>query len=150
MNEMTITINVNCPELTAAINNLATALGAQKATHAAGTAPQPVPIATTQQSMPTTPAQSAPLTAPTVSTVPIQQPIAPVAASVQPVQAPVQSAPNYTIEQLQTAIAPLLDAGKVGQIQALVQGFGVNTLMEIPPARYGEFANGLRNLGGVL
>lgn len=65
-----------------------------------------------------------------------------------PVQA--SNVPNYTIEQLQTAIAPLLDAGKVAQIQALVQSFGVATLMDIPPARYGEFANGLRNLGGVL
>lgn len=143
MNEMTITINVNCPELTAAINNLATALsGAQKSTPA-----EPIPQVSAvplRQSTPITPVQSAPLSAPTAPTAPIQPPIAPVAAPVQ------SSVPNYTIEQLQTAIAPLLDAGKVAQIQQLVQSFGVATLMEIPPARYGEFANGLRGLGGVL
>lgn len=72
----------------------------------------------------------------------------PLTAPVVPVQQP--NIPCYTIEQLQTAIAPLLDAGKVGQIQTLVQSFGVSTLMEIPKERYGEFANGLRNLGGVL
>lgn len=95
--------------------------------------------------VPTVPVQQAvPVQVPTTPVVPIQQTVAPVV--------PVQqlSAQNYTIEQLQAAIAPLLDAGKVGQIQALVQSFGVNTLMDIPPARYGEFANGLRNLGGVL
>lgn len=67
----------------------------------------------------------------------------------QPSAAPT-SAPAYTIEQFQTALTPLLDAGKVAQVQQLVQSFGVNTLMDIPPQRYGEFANGLRQLGGVL
>lgn len=60
------------------------------------------------------------------------------------------AAPAYTIEQFQTALTPLLDAGKVAQVQQLVQSFGVNTLMDIPLQRYGEFANGLRQLGGVL
>lgn len=76
-----------------------------------------------------------------------QQPAAPVQTNVS---AAPTSAPAYTIEQLQTAIAPLLDAGKVAQIQQLVQSFGVGTLMDIPKERYGEFANGLRQLGGVL
>lgn len=85
-------------------------------------------------------------TAPVVpSTVPAMQQMPQTGQSAVPT-----GAPSYTISQLQTALAPLLDAGKVGQIQQLVQSFGVNTLMEIPPARYGEFANGLRALGGVL
>lgn len=93
-----------------------------------------------------------------IQTTPLQQPMqysAPVQpnATIQAVSAP-QTAPTatpiYTIGQLQTAIAPLLDAGKVTQIQQLVQSFGVNTLMDIPQERYGEFANGLRALGGVL
>lgn len=102
--------------------------------------------------VPTVPVQQAvPAQVPTTPVAPVNSPAVPIqqiAAPVVPVQQ--SSAQNYTIEQLQTAIAPLLDAGKVGQIQSLVQSFGVNTLMEIPPARYGEFANGLRNLGGVL
>lgn len=98
--------------------------------------------------IPTAPVASTamPMPMPVPTTVPTSAPTAvPNSVPVQP-----SNVPNYTIEQLQTAIAPLLDAGKVAQIQALVQSFGVATLMDIPPARYGEFANGLRNLGGVL
>lgn len=84
--------------------------------------------------------------APACQTVPLsfQQPTPAITPGVPTV------APSYTIEQLQTAIAPLLDAGKAPQIQQLVLSFGVNTLMDIPKERYGEFANGLRQLGGVL
>lgn len=107
-------------------------------------APTVVPLQTvpTNAVVPT----AAPISTPVPTTVPASVPTA--SQNSVPVQQP--NIPNYTIEQLQTAIAPLLDAGKVAQIQALVQSFGVATLMDIPPARYGEFANGLRNLGGVL
>lgn len=109
------------------------------------------PVASTVMPWQTVPTNAVASTAmPTPMPVPTTVPTsAPTAA---PNSVPVQpsNVPNYTIEQLQTAIAPLLDAGKVTQIQALVQSFGVATLMDIPPARYGEFANGLRNLGGVL
>lgn len=109
------------------------------------------PVASTVMPLQTVPTNAVastamPMPMPVPTTVPTSAPTA-VPNSV-PVQA--SNVPNYTIEQLQTAIAPLLDAGKVAQIQALVQSFGVATLMDIPPARYGEFANGLRNLGGVL
>lgn len=92
-------------------------------------APVAAPAAYATQTTPVTPIM--PMGVPTIPTAPT-------------------SAPAYTIEQLQTAIAPLLDAGKVAQIQQLVQSFGVATLMDIPKERYGEFANGLRNLGGVI
>lgn len=107
-----------------------------------------------QQNITAAPIQSAP--AAPIQTTASQQyyRAAPTAVPVQntPVQQQVvpTNAVTYTIDQLQTAIAPLLDAGKITQIQQLVQSFGVNTLMEIPQARYGEFANGLRQLGGVL
>lgn len=103
-----------------------------------------------------TPVQQA---APQQFSVPTQQYSAPVQQFTAPTQnaAPVQPQPNaptatptYTIAQLQTACAPLMDAGKGPQLQQLVQSFGVATLMDVPPSRYGEFANGLRQLGGVL
>ena len=102
------------------------------------------------------PLQTVPTNAVTSTAMPMPMPVPTTAPTSVPTavpnSVPVQASnvPSYTIEQLQTAIAPLLDAGKVAQIQALVQSFGVATLMDIPPARYGEFANGLRNLGGVL
>lgn len=82
-------------------------------------------------------------------TFPAPQQAAPVAPMPPQTVVPT-AAPAYTIEQFQTALTPLLDAGKVAQVQQLVQSFGVSTLMDIPPQRYGEFANGLRQLGGVL
>lgn len=88
---------------------------------------------TVTQAVPTAPAQQA---------APVQQ-VAPTAVPTTPV-------PEYTLEQLQAAIAPLMDSGKIAQIQQLVKSFGVNTLIEIPKDRYGELANGLRALGGVL
>lgn len=112
------------------------------------TAPVAPTVVVPLQTVPTNAVASTamPMPMPVPTTVPTSAPTAvPNSVPVQP-----SNVPNYTIEQLQTAIAPLLDAGKVAQIQALVQSFGVATLMDIPPARYGEFANGLRNLGGVL
>lgn len=113
-----------------------------------------------QQTQPM-PQQSAPIqqTAPQQFSAPTQQYSAPVQQFTAPTQnvTPVQPQPNaptaapaYTIAQLQTACAPLMDAGKGPQLQQLVQSFGVATLMDVPASRYGEFANGLRQLGGVL
>lgn len=159
MNEMSITINVNCPELVTAINNLANAINGnhpQNSSISVKTTSQTpvtpvVPIQAQNSTHPIAPVQSfsapvTPITQPPVS-VPTAQPST---YAAYPTQIAPTNVPNYTIEQLQTAIAPLLDAGKAGQLQALVQSFGVATLMDIPKDRYGEFANGLRNLGGVL
>ncbi len=60
------------------------------------------------------------------------------------------SAPMYSIAQLQAACGPLADSGKLADLQKLIASFGVGSLAELPQARYGEFANGLRSLGGVL
>lgn len=109
------------------------------------------PVASTVMPWQTVPTNAVASTAmPTPMPVPTTVPTSAPTAVTNSVPVQPSNVPNYTIEQLQTAIAPLLDAGKVAQIQALVQSFGVATLMDIPPARYGEFANGLRNLGGVL
>lgn len=141
-----IIIKIESPELTQAINNLANAMGGNNHIPQNVSVPLPepksnsVPIA--PMPVPTVPVQTVPV-APTAPLA-VQQPSAPAT-----IQAPT-SVPSYSIEQFQTAIAPLLDAGKVSQVQQLVQSFGVSTLMEIPKERYSEFANGLRSIGGVL
>ncbi len=140
MNEITITVNVSCPELTSAINNLAAAICGKtplKTESSAASQPVSVPMST----------ETVVPTVPTVAPVNQQMPYQP---TVAPVSTAPTTVPSYTIEQFQMAIAPLLDSGKVQQIQQLVQSFGVATLMDIPKERYGEFANGLRSLGGVL
>lgn len=102
------------------------------------------------------PVQTLPVQAPVSGTVTQAVPTAPPVQQAVPVQQTVQTAvptttvPGYTLEQLQAAIAPLMDAGKITELQQLVKSFGVSTLIEIPKERYGELANGLRSLGGVL
>ena len=155
MNEITLTVNIKCPEIAAAINSLASALGSGKegvVTQVSAVSSAPalpvvpaVPVSTTPAAPP---APVAPVTTPVVPLSPAA--VVPVAPAAAPAASVPTSIPSYTIEQLQTALAPLLDVGKAPQLQQLVQSFGVNTLMEIPPARYGEFANGIRALGGVI
>lgn len=98
----------------------------------------------------TAPVQTVPVQAPVNNAVTQTAPTAPAQQAVPVQSVPTTSVPEYTLEQLQAAIAPLIDSGKIAQIQQLVKSFCVNTLIEIPKDRYGELANGLRALGGVL
>lgn len=63
---------------------------------------------------------------------------------------PTAPAKQYTIDEILAACAPLMDAGKVNDLQAIVKGFNVNSMMEIPTERYGELATRLRALGAKL
>lgn len=110
----------------------------------------------------TTPVQTAPIQTAPVQTAPVQT--APVqAAPVQmaPIQtAPVQTAPvqttpavtscTYSIEQIQSACAPLMDAGKQAELVGLLAQFGVQSLPMLPPEQYGAFATALRGLGARI
>ena len=86
----------------------------------------------------------------------VQQPVAPVAPTVAPdvpVAPPVPTAPakNYTWAEIQTACAPLIDNGASQQaLMALLPKYGVQSLMNIPQARYGELVIDLRALGAKL
>ena len=86
----------------------------------------------------------------------VQQPVAPVAPTAAPdvpVAPPVPTAPakNYTWAEIQTACAPLIDNGASQQaLMALLPKYGVQSLMNIPQARYGELVIDLRALGAKL
>ena len=67
-----------------------------------------------------------------------------------PTAAPVAAAPAYTLQQLAVAAAPLLDAGRVVELQTLIRQFGVDSLTALPPERYGEYATALRSLGARI
>ena len=43
-----------------------------------------------------------------------------------------------------------MDAGKIADLQALMQKYGVASMMEIPKEKYGELATDLRALGAKL
>lgn len=86
---------------------------------------------------------------------PVQQAAAPVTpaqqAVQQPVPAPVQtSAPTYTLDDLCLAAGPLMDAGRQQELMDLVARFGIVSLPELPPERFGEFATALRAMGAQI
>ena len=84
------------------------------------------------------------------------------APSPMPVQAPVAvSAPapatvvpttvkKYTLAELQAACAPLMDMGKMAELQDLMGKYNVIALNDIPEERYGELATDLRAMGARL
>ena len=84
--------------------------------------------------------QQLPVTPPPA--VPVSQP----APAAVPTAAPKQ----YTLAEIQVACGPLMDAGKMNELAAVMQGMGVNSLMELPPEKYGELAVKLRALGARL
>jgi hypothetical protein len=133
----TLTITIEAPEMVAAIRELATALGnhrAQQTASTVNTVPQQTPVTPISNAVP----QQTPV-ALTVNTVPQQT-----SAAVPTVTA------TYTIDQLAYAASPLLDAGKLPELQALLNQFGVNMLTELPAEQYGAFATALRGLGAKI
>jgi len=95
------------------------------------------------QAAPTIPCQ--PQTAVPVAQQPVIQP--PVQ---QPATVPTAQAPTYTLDQLAQAAAVLRDAGKLPQLQGLLQQFGIQSMQQLPPERYGEFATALRGMGAKI
>ena len=83
------------------------------------------------------PAPAAPAPAPAAPT-PAAQPAVPV------------SAPSYTVDDLARAAAPLMDAGRLDELQALLQKYGVQFLPDLKPEQLGAFATDLRQMGAQI
>ena len=106
--------------------------------------------------IPAKPEQTAP--APSVSSVASETtvpaapvtPTTPAPASVPPAAVPTADAPTYTIEELQVACAPLTDANRMGELQAVCAKYGAASLLDIPKEQYGALAADLRALGARL
>ena len=92
---------------------------------------------------------------------PVQQampPIQQVPAQVQQTptqQPPVQQSvptttPSYTLDDLARAAMTLMDTGRQAELQALLVAFGVNSLPELQPEKYGAFATALREKGAQI
>lgn len=92
------------------------------------------------------PVNAAPVTAPA----PVTTQPAP-AANPAPQQTTVPTAaPTYQIADLARAAATLMDAGKQPQLLALLAQFGVQSLGQLKPEQFGQFATALRGLGAKL
>ena len=77
-------------------------------------------------------------------TAPVEQPV------VQSAALPTTSAPQFTREELMTAAAPLMDAGKLEELSALTKQLGVESLTDLPESKFNDFATGIRNLGARI
>ena len=112
---------------------------------------------------PTAPGQVVPVAAPAAApamawnaaqsqAVPVAQSQAMPVVQPAPIAAPAQPAPTvpttYTMEQLCKAGADLMNAGQ--NPGAILQQFGVQSVVQVPPARYGEFATALRQMGAKI
>mgnify|MGYP000933410912 CR=1 FL=1 len=96
------------------------------------------PVQEIQNVVPITPAQN---------TTPVQtQP-----AQTQPVQTAVPTtAKTYTLEDLQRASGALVQAGKIQQLQGLLQQFNAVSLAHLAQENFGAFALKLRELGADI
>lgn len=134
----------------------------------AATVNDPVQVVTTaEQAMSAAQAQSAPINpiqAPqpvvpqAIAAVPVSQPVQQAIAPAVPVaptnivQAPVvpTTVQTYTQEQLALAATALVDAGRLGELQALLAAFNIQALTQLPQEQYGNFATQLRALGAKI
>lgn len=165
---MEIKVTVLLPGMPEAINRLADAIsGTQAASIPAQNKAKlieekPVPNNSTPvpNNPPAVPNNSAPVpnnvTAfPTQNVAPIPSavsamasPAAVPAAVTAPVQMP--AGREYNLDELAKAAAVLMDNGKMVELAALVQKYGVPSLMQLNKAHFAAFAEDLKALGAVL
>lgn len=131
-----INVTVAAPELAGAIQSLAAALsGAALPAPASPAALPPAPVQP--------PAAVAPAATPAAAPAPTQPPAAP------PV-VPVAAAPTYNRDQIMTAGAALIDAGKINELMGLLNNFGVQAVTQLKQDQLGAFATELRKLGAQI
>lgn len=111
----------------------------------------PVDVQQLHQQAPTAPTGPAPAVPP-VQTAAQPAPASPVQ---QPAPAPqplptTAVAQEYTQDQISVAMAGLVSQGKQPEIMALIQGFGVSSLVELPKEQYGALAVKLREMGAQI
>lgn len=151
-----INVTVNAPELAEALNNLAAALKGAKPEPAASKSgkadkPAPVPPADYMPPADTAPAPATPAPAVTPAPAPAPAPVqAPVTPAPAPAPVPVAPAPTYSRDQIMTAGAALIDAGKMNELMGLLNSFGVQAVTQLKQDQLGAFATELRKLGAQI
>lgn len=97
----------------------------------------------------------APVTQPTTVT-----PVVPTSMSVPTTPEPTQAQPTpavpvapvkeYTLEEIQVALQPLMDAGRTNEIVGLMQKYKVASLPELPKDQFPNLVVDLRNMGARI
>ena len=117
----------------------------------------------TTEEPPTAPVVPATVQAPPVAQVAQPTPVAPVvptSVSVPTTPDPVQAQPTpavpvapvkeYTLEEIQVALQPLMDAGRTNEIVGLMQKYKVASLPELPKDQFPNLVVDLRNMGARI
>ena len=115
------------PYAAAAAPATAATAAAASAASAASAAPAPPAPAPTEP-VPTAPTLAAPAAAVPLATAPQQ----------------------YTLAELQKAVMPLLDAGRMADLQQVLAKYGAQDLTRVPAEQYGALAADFRALGARL
>lgn len=56
----------------------------------------------------------------------------------------------YSFEQIQLACAKVSQAGERNELKELINGFGLNSLLELKEEQYNDFVLKLREIGGTI
>ena len=111
----------------------------------------------TTEEPPTAPVVPATVQAPPVAPVAQPTPVAPVvpptpAVPVAPPTPAVPVAPvkEYTLEEIQVALIPIMDAGRTNEIVGLMQKYGVSDLTKVPKDSYPQLIQDIRNMGARI
>mgnify|MGYP003088208170 FL=1 len=106
-----------------------------------------------------------PATVQATSVAPVAQPTAvapvvPTSVSVPTTPEPTQAPPTpavpvapvkeYTLEEIQVALQPLMDAGRTNEIVGLMQKYKVASLPELPKDQFPNLVVDLRNMGARI
>ena len=117
----------------------------------------------TTKEPPTAPVVPATIQAPPVA--PVTQPttvapVVPTSVSVPTIPEPTQAPPTpavpvapvkeYTLEEIQVALQPLMDAGRTNEIVGLMQKYKVASLPELPKDQFPNLVVDLRNMGARI
>nr|DAM70176.1 MAG TPA: hypothetical protein [Caudoviricetes sp.] len=117
----------------------------------------------TTEEPPTAPVVPATVQAPPVAPVAQPTPIAhvvPTSAPAPTTPAPQQAPPTpavpvapvkeYTLEEIQVALIPIMDAGRTNEIVGLMQKYGVSDLTKVPKDSYPQLIQDIRNMGARI
>lgn len=101
-------------------------------------------VPATVQTPPVAPVAQPATVAPVVPTTPEPQQAPPTPA------VPVAPVKEYTLEEIQVALQPLMDAGRTNEIVGLMQKYKVASLPELPKDQFPNLVVDLRNMGARI
>lgn len=107
-------------------------------------------VPATVQAPPVAPIAQPTTVAPVVPTS-VSVPTTPEPTQAQPAPAvPVAPVKEYTLEEIQVALIPIMDAGRTNEIVGLMQKYGVSDLTKVPKDSYPQLIQDIRNMGARI